>query len=115
MNRIVFHGAKTVYDLKGDIYVKDGYIHDRKCSLYPVALRGDLLEQLVLFCWEYNEWYHKSQEALEYRVFDGHAQVLFCGQWLRPTKKVLSLMKPHQRECYSHLVESTLSQEKENQ
>jgi hypothetical protein len=105
MNRILESVGKV--DLLNQIFVEGGFIWDRKHVLEPKSYV--CMEDLLLFCWEYNETYFRRQEPLEYRVTrDGYVQVLFCGVWGRPTLRMLKVMTKTQKEYYGHLVAKTL-------
>jgi hypothetical protein len=92
-------------DAFGFICINELFVYDTRQMVYPRQVRSKaLLEDLVLFCWEWN-WVHKhGNDTVKFRVNkDNRVEVCMCGAWLLVTDKVLRVLPKDAKAAHGKL------------
>jgi hypothetical protein len=92
-------------DKFGFISLNELFVYDTRQMVYPRQVRPKaLLEDLVLFCWEWN-WVHKhGNDSVAFRLNkDNKTEVLMCGAWVLVTDKVLRVLSKEDKTVHGKL------------
>jgi hypothetical protein len=92
-------------DTQGKILVNEHMVWDALQMVYPRVLRKhSLVEDLVLFCWEWNIRHKRGNDPIKLKVnIDSKMDVYMCGVWLQVTQDILYAMPKADQTRYAKL------------